>query len=124
MAKKPPKRTSWTSSKDTRTVIERFDDGTSAVTRRGKTHPKNPKRGFTTRTKIVDPEKGTITKHVERGRGSATGTKSVKHVEKNVGQRRAQRAANVISAREGRLKRKQAPKNPAVGRDIPLPPSK
>ena len=111
-------------SKNARTVTEKGDEGKRAITRRGKVKGKGAKRGFTTRSKQVDAKSGTITKTVTKGRGRDDGKGSTKTTTKQVSAKRAQRASDRIDRTAARLRRSRMPKNPAMGRDIPLPKSR
>lgn len=91
-----------------RGVVTERNDNERAVTRRGKVKGRGDKRGFTTRTKVVDTDAGVITKEVRRGRGRADGKESVKTKTKTVRKNRAAGAAARIDRKANRINKKQA----------------
>lgn len=93
-----------------RGVVTEKDGNESAITRRGRVKGRGDKRGFTTRSTIVDSSKGTITKEVIKGRGRADGKGSTKTKTKTVGRVRGRAAENRIAKKADRINKRQAKK--------------
>lgn len=93
-----------------RGVVTEKDGNESAITRRGRVKGRGDKRGFTTRSTIVDAGKGTITKEVMKGRGRADGKGSEKTKTKTVGRVRGRAAENRIAKKADRINKRQAKK--------------
>lgn len=91
-----------------RGVVTQEDGNERAITRRGRVKGRGDKRGFTTRSTIVDAGKGTITKEVMKGRGRADGKGSTKTKTKTVRKNRAAGAAARIDRKANRINKKQA----------------
>lgn len=109
-------------SKSGRTVTEKEDlkgggKGTSITKRK-----KNTKRGVVTKSKTVKQFKGSDLDYVTKTKRKDG--EVVKSSSKYVGKKSGARQADAIDRKAARNRRSRMPKNPAMGRDIPLPKSK